>query len=107
VKPRIILIALLLIFVSGCDDDVAVLSDEAFHEFHFKKDEDTPATQLVTVKSEFPDYSQEFVWHKDGAASLPANRNQVVLIYKTRNGNFYLHFEDGNLINKRKVQYRS
>jgi hypothetical protein len=108
---RLLLSLLLMFCLTGCEDDVAELSDEAFHTFQFKQgkgeEEEDKATTLDKVKKEHPKYSQEFVWHSSGDSGLPGNRHRVVLIYKTRNGNFYLQFDDGELVKKRKIQYES
>lgn len=104
---RLLILLMLMPFVVACDDDVAELPDEEFHKFTFKKGEDEEGTKLADVKAKFPKYSQEFAWHRAGDQSLPSNLNQVVLVYKTRNGNFYLKFEDGILVHKKKVQYKS
>ena len=104
---RIVLLVLLIPFISACDDKVAELPDEAFHEFKFEKGEEEKGTQLLDVKIKYPKYTQEFAWHRKGDQSLPSNMNKVILVYKTRNGNFYLKFEDGVLVQKKKIHYKS
>lgn len=109
---RFLLILFMVTSLLACDDDVSELSDEAFHEFKFELPgveggDPEPATTLKEVKELFPKYSQEFASHRKGDSTIPSYRNHVVLVYRTRNGNFYLQFEDDKLIYKRKYQPRS
>ena len=111
-RSRLLILLFFSLLFIGCDDDVAVLTDEAFHSFRFEEPgteggNPVEATTLEEVKEKFPKYSQEFASHRKGDSAIPSYRNHVVLVYRTRNGNFYLQFEDNKLIYKRKYQPRT
>ena len=113
---RFLILLLVMTTLVACDDRVPEMSDSAFHEFTFgvteaqaqaNNTEEKEPTTLEEVKTQFPKYSQEFVWHRKGDETIPSYRNQVVLIYRTRNGQFYLQFEDHKLVAKKKIQLSS
>lgn len=95
---RYFLIALSFLLVSGCDDAAAQIEDADFHRY-------APGTSTLTeVKTQFPRYSEEFVWHSQSEENAEEGAGaEVTLVYHTRHGHYFLRFEDEVLVHKRKL----
>jgi hypothetical protein len=94
-----LIILLVLLFVSGCEDQVAEILDVDFQNFKLG------TQKLEDTKTSFPKYSREYYWHlktSDDDSSMES-KAQVTLIYHTRHGNYFLRFEDNLLVHKRKI----
>lgn len=84
--------------LTGCDEKAPQISDADFHAF-------VPGeTKIETVMETCPDFSKEYLWHtRLQQEADEQDKAKVTLVYHTRSGHYYLHFEGDVLVYKRKL----
>lgn len=87
-----------LAFLSGCDEKAPDISDAEFHAW-------VPGeTKISAVIEAYPDFSKEYLMHtRLQQEADEQDKAKVTLVYHTRSGHYYLHFEGDVLVYKRKL----